>query len=118
MSGTGPAVSLQSSSKKYRQMTQDYPLTDIRMHDGSRDFLSLPCTQGPDSLWHSLRGLDHVTRNSFVPAITETWMAFTWRGWSIAIHDPYGEYWFFADDPETPDTILQEIRAHFLQAAL
>tara|TARA_R100000750_G_scaffold30078_2_gene19015 strand:- start:2771 stop:3142 length:372 start_codon:yes stop_codon:yes gene_type:complete len=100
------------------QMDPDTSLTDFRMRDGSRNFLTLPILKSPGQLWRSLRRLKHVKRKANVQSVTDAWITFSWRGWEIAIHDPYGEYWFFAEDPQTPDDVLEEIRQHFLKAGL
>lgn len=96
----------------------DHPLTDIRMHDGSRDFLSLPVRRTPQQLKNSLKGLRHVRGVKLAQDVVESWLSFSWHGWEIAINDPFGEYWFFAENPETPEPILEEIRDHFVRTAL
>jgi len=85
-------------------------LLDIRMHDGSRHFGSLPQTV----LWQALR--DHIDRmpgvtvTSFVSDfVTEAWIDFTYRGQEFSVNDQFGDYWFFVKDPACPDVILDEI---------
>lgn len=98
-----------------RMSTSNEPkLTDFRTHDGARQFLSLPQSQ----LWYAVR--DHVaklngaTLTGFVcDDVTEAWIDFTCQEHSFTINDQYGEYWFFANDPECPESILRLVAAHF-----
>lgn len=87
---------------------------DHRMGDGSRNFADLPQTK----LWYDVR--DHIGRlagaklQSFVTdAVTEAWMDFTYRSHHFSINDQNGDYWFFVQDPNCPDEILEEVVAHF-----
>lgn len=95
-------------------MTNLPPLTDIRVHDGSRNFLSLPQSQ----LWHRVRdhvaALDGAELTGFLcDGVTEAWIEFTFREWKFSINDQLGEYWFFVNDPQCPDAVLQLVGRHF-----
>ncbi|MBY6162161.1 hypothetical protein KUV73_14835 [Mameliella alba] len=96
----------------------EYPLTDFRMQDGSRNFLTLPIHVGPHVLWRSLRPLALVKRGRILLTVTDSWIIYHWEEWPMSIHDPYGEYWFYAEDALTPEPILHAIRDHFLAVAL
>ncbi len=97
-------------------MPKTPPLTDFRMHDGSRHFLSLPQSQ----LWYAVR--DHVlTLNGaeligfLCDHVTEAWIDFAFKDHEFTINDQLGEYWFFAKDPECPETVLLLVANHFAQ---
>jgi hypothetical protein len=88
-------------------------LYSIIMHDGSRHFGDLPQTV----LWHALR--DHIEElegavvTGFVTdEVTEAWIDFSYRGHEFSVNDQYGEYWFFVQDPECPDEILEAVLSH------
>ncbi|NOS69977.1 MAG: hypothetical protein HOP33_08600 [Verrucomicrobia bacterium] len=83
------------------------------MNDGTRQFALLPQT----TLWQELH--DHVASlngvvitNFMTDGITEAWIDFKYRGHSFNINDQFGDYWFFVDDPNCPDEILQKVVNH------
>lgn len=89
-------------------------LLNVIMKDGSRHFTSLPQTR----LWQEVR--DHVPLlpgarvTAFIcDNVTEAWIDFTWGGQSFTINDQMGEYWFFANDPACPDSLLKDVASHF-----
>ena len=86
---------------------------NIRMHDGSRHFASLPQTV----MWHGLR--DHLEKlNTAVVTefisdnITEAWIDFTFQNKKFSVNDQFGEYWFFVQDASCPDDILIVVIQH------
>ncbi|MFC2415956.1 hypothetical protein [Neisseria elongata] len=84
------------------------------MADGSRLFLKLPQTCPPSRLmWRIIRfgGLPTAFRPDLVT--DETWMDFRYKGWKFSIHNPYGEYWFFAENSECPEDILHRLAEYF-----
>ena len=88
-------------------------LYSIIMHDGSRHFGDLPQTV----LWHGLRdhieGLEGAVVTGFVTdEVTEAWIDFSYRGHEFSVNDQNGEYWFFVQDPECPDEILEAVLSH------
>ena len=86
------------------------------MADGSRLFLQLPQTCPPSRLlWRIIRfgGLPTAFRPDLVT--DETWMDFRYKGWKFSIHNPYGEYWFFAENSECPEDILHRLAEYFLR---
>ena len=92
-------------------MTQ---LLSLRAKDGSRHFLSLPAIAG----WHSVR--DHVSTLAgakltgfLCDGVTEAWIDFTYEGEAFTINDQYGEYWFFAANPQCPEPVLSQVAAHW-----
>ncbi|WP_299935237.1 hypothetical protein [uncultured Pelagimonas sp.] len=91
-----------------------YPLINLTMHDGSRHFLGLPAVYPPRFLWRSLSKLENATRGDFLGDMIETWFDFSYQGYAFSVHETYGEFWFFANDPDTPDPVLHDICDHFL----
>jgi len=90
------------------------PLLNDRMYDGSRHFSMLPQTVLWDQVRNHITSLPGATVTSFVcDGITEAWIDFTFQGHSFSINDQLGDYWFFVQDPECPDPVLQEVVAHF-----
>jgi hypothetical protein len=88
-------------------------LLDLIMNDGSRHFGSLPQTV----LWYELR--DHIETlegaaitNFITDNITEAWIDFTYRGYRFSVNDQFGDYWFFVDNPQCPDNILEAVLSH------
>ena len=81
------------------------------MSDGSRLFLQLPQTCPPSSLLRQIVRCLGGTITAFVSdEITgETWIDFAYKGWKFSIHNPYDEYWFFAENSECPEAILQSM---------
>jgi hypothetical protein len=88
-------------------------LLNSSMNDGSRHFGDLPQTV----LWYELR--DHIERldgakvTDFVTDhITEAWIDFSYRGYRFSVNDQFGDYWFFVEDPNCPDEILNAVLSH------
>ena len=83
------------------------------MKDGSRQFGGLPQT----ILWHDLRdhiaSLDGAKVTGFITDnITEAWIDFTYREQRFSVNDQFGEYWFFVENPNCPDEILEAVLRH------
>ena len=83
------------------------------MHDGSRMFAALPESES----WHRLR--DHISQlagaqvtDFITDEITEAWIDFTYRGYSLTVNNQFGEFWFFVRDPNCADDILSEVVRH------
>lgn len=87
-------------------------LTDIRAHDGSRQFLALPETVSAEKLRHCIRALKART-TGFLDAPAEIWIDFRFAGHDFTINRQNGEYWFFVADPDCPETILHSVAEHF-----
>ena len=90
------------------------PLLNETISDGSRLFLQLPQTCPPSRLlWRIMRfgGLPTAFVSDWVTG--ETWMDFRYKGWKFSIHNPYGEYWFFARNPTCPEDILHRLAEYF-----
>ena len=88
-------------------------LLDIIMHDGSRNFGDLPESIG----WHQLRNhiehLDGAQITGFLTDnITEVWIDFTYRGHQFSINNQFGDYWFFVENPQCSDEILDAVLRH------
>lgn len=91
----------------------DFKLEDVRMHDGSRQFATLPesCT------WNSLRdhmaSLQGVKVKAFLSdGVTEMWLDFDFAGHCFTVNNQYAEFWFFVKDPRCDNTILQQVTRH------
>ena len=89
-------------------------IIDFSMKDGSRHFAELPASAD----WYSVR--DHT--NALVGAkltgflcdgVTEAWIDFTYMGEAFTINDQCGQYWFFAKNPQCPESVLAEVAAHW-----
>ena len=61
-----------------------------------------------------LMALAGIAIVSLVPAEIGQWLIFRLDGYSFTASDPLGEVWFYADDPETPEAILQKIALHIV----
>jgi hypothetical protein len=88
-------------------------LINITMNDGSRHFGDLPASIG----WHQLR--KHIGRlhgaqvtDFITDNITEVWIDFTYRGHQFSINNQFGQYWFFADDAQCSEEILEAVLDH------
>lgn len=92
---------------------------DMRMHDGSRHFGSLPETYDPAvPQWEVLRDavgkLAGAQLSGFVTDhVTEAWIDFTFAAQRFSINNQQGEWWFFAADPTTSELLLHEVLDHF-----
>ena len=86
------------------------PLLNKPMSDGSRLFLQLPQTCPPSNLLRQIVRLGGIPTAFVSNEITgETWIDFCYKGWKFSIHNPYDEYWFFAENSECPEAILQSV---------
>lgn len=86
---------------------------DMRMHDGSRHFASLPETES----WHALR--EHVAKlegvtdaNIITDEVTEAWIDFRYRGHEFSVNNQFGDYWLFVEDPACPVEVLEAVLSH------
>ncbi len=99
---------------EYVAMTRKPILINVRMHDGSRHFLSLPQSRS----WYAVRDyvakLDSAILTDFLcDEVTEAWIDFTFAHHTFTINNQFGEYWFFVKDCECPDSVLQSVAEHF-----
>jgi hypothetical protein len=88
-------------------------LIDERMHDGSRHFVYLPETATPIRLLFHVFSLFGAYPTAYVPSIFESWIDFRYRGQKFSINNQYGDFWFFVQNPECPEEILNRVAAHF-----
>ena len=83
------------------------------MKDGSRHFGDLPETVSWHELHSYLPKLSGVVVTGFLTDdITEAWIDFTFSDQHFSINNQFGQYWFFVDNPNCPDEILQTVLAH------
>jgi len=91
---------------------------DVRMHDGSRHFASLPETYDVDHpQWHRLRAhvktLPGAKLTCFLTDdITEAWIDFRYERHRFTMNNQCNEWWLFVTDPSCPDHVLEVIVAH------
>ena len=88
------------------------------MSDGSRLFLQLPQTCPQSNLLQQIIRLGRMPTAFVCDEITgETWIDFDYKDWKFSIHNPYGEYWFFAENSECPKDLLQILADHSARTA-
>jgi hypothetical protein len=78
-------------------------------HDAGRHFFDAPPAMSMDACILRLTSLDGLSIVSLTPSEIGHWLSFHLEGHSFSANDPFGEVWFFAEDPETPEQILQKI---------
>lgn len=90
-------------------------LQDIRAHDGSRWFASLPASRD----WYAVRDHTHLLSGARLTGfvcddVTEAWIEFVFLGESFTINDQLGEYWFFASNASCGEQHLHAVKAHWV----
>jgi hypothetical protein len=92
----------------------DMRLKDFRTNSGSRQFAELRAVSGPRTLRDHLLTLEGVAITEFLPAWSseDSWIDFTFRGYSFSVNGHFGDWWFFVSDPNCPDTILWSVFDH------
>jgi hypothetical protein len=88
-------------------------LTDIRMHDGSRHFVSLPESVTPPRLLRHIFGLRFAIPYFYLPGAIEVWIDFWYQGNRFTINNQFGEYWLFVKNPKCNDAVLEQVANHF-----
>ena len=83
------------------------------MCDGSRQFGDLPHTVS----WYKLRNHIEKLRGAVITGfltddITEAWIDFSYSSHSFSLNNQLGDYWFFVDNPQCPDDVLQKVLSH------
>ena len=83
------------------------------MHDSSRKFGELPQSASWNELRRHLGTLLGATVTDFIADnITEAWIDFSFGGHDFSVNNQFGDYWFFANDAQAPDEILETILSH------
>ena len=77
-------------------------------HTG-RHFFDAPATLTIDDCVVRLTTLEGIDVVSLMPAELGHWLVFRLEGYSFSASNPLGEVWFYADDPATPEAVLQKI---------
>ena len=77
--------------------------------DSGRHFFDAPVGMSIEACALRVQALDGAEMISLVPAEIGQWLTFQVEGWRFSASDPVGEVWFYADDPATPEAILQKI---------
>jgi len=92
---------------------QSPTIIDLRMHDGSRHFVSLPESAGPRRVLKHIFGLGFAFPYFYLSGAIECWIDFWYRGHRFTINNQYGEYWFFVKNPSCPTPTLERVASHF-----
>lgn len=77
--------------------------------DSGRHFFDAPAHMTINQCVLHLTGMAGIDIVSLVPAEIGHWLIFRLDGYTFTASDPLREVWFYADDPETPEDILQKI---------
>src|SRR5262249_28812546 len=88
-------------------------ITNIRMRDGSRHFVSLPESRTPGQVFRHIFKLGFAIPYFYLSTPVECWIDFWFRGYRFTINSQFGGYWFFVKNPACPEALLQRVLAHF-----
>jgi hypothetical protein len=91
----------------------DIRIINLIMHDGSRHFLCVPELIFPNALVERMQANPEFLVTQFLDGAVESWIDFDFRDWKFTINNQFGDYWFFAEDPDCPVEILAAIRDQF-----
>ncbi|MEP0314055.1 MAG: hypothetical protein ABJL57_13805 [Hyphomonas sp.] len=78
-------------------------------YDAGRHFFDAPAAMSLDDCILRLSTLEGLNIVSLTPSELGHWFSFQLEEHAFSANDPFGEVWFFAEDPETPEPILQKI---------
>ena len=91
-------------------------MLNMIMHDGSRHFGDLPEIATWHQMYDYVSGLAGAQATGLITDnITEAWIDFTYSGYKFSINNQFGDYWFFVEDPDCPEQLLQRVLTHFQQ---
>jgi len=86
---------------------------DLRLHDGSRHFISLPERVSGRELRNHIERLNGARiTDAITESIMEAWIDFEYAGHSFAVYNHYAEWWFSVNDPNCPDETLGAVANH------
>ncbi len=89
-------------------MSASAPLMNVIMRDGSRHFLTLRETCRAEGTRARLEGAGGIRVCQLSHGGGFQWrMWFHCLGWRFCVTNPFGELWFFVEDPLCPDDILR-----------
>jgi hypothetical protein len=89
-------------------------LIDHRMQDGSRYFVALPQNASCYEVRDYVATIPGSQLTGFLcDDVTEAWIDFRYQRHRFTINDQLGEYWFFVEDPDCPDDILEDVVGRF-----
>lgn len=77
--------------------------------DSGLHFFDAPINMSMEDCILRLNTLAGIHIVSLVPSRLGNWLSFELEGHLFSANNPFGEVWFFADDPETPEPILEKI---------
>jgi hypothetical protein len=102
-----------SKGAKRRALSMNDSLQNFKMHDGSRNFATLPQATSWSALRNHLEQLEGLVETAFLTDhVTEAWLDFEFLDHTFAVNNQFGEYWFFVRDPECDEAILRTILEH------
>ncbi len=90
-----------------------YSLIDLRMYDGSRQFLSLPASKSIFWVRCWLLLLPRARLTTYISSLSESWLDFSCQHHEFTINNQFGEFWFFVADPNCPEAVLTRVAEHF-----
>ena len=86
---------------------------NMTMNDGSRHFYAHPTVISWDDLLDHLENLDELEITGIVSDdVIETWVDFTYRTYEFSINNQNGDFWFFSENLNCPEKVLEEIVEH------
>jgi hypothetical protein len=86
------------------------------MHDGPRNFATLPQATSWPALRNHLEQLEGLVVTAFLTDnVSEAWLDFEFRDHSFAVNNQFAEYWFFVRDPECDEAILRTSLDHTIR---
>jgi hypothetical protein len=90
-------------------------ITNIIANDGSRQFLSVPETVSWKKLRKMIEKLDGAVETNYISdEFCEMWIDFTYKQHKFTVNNQLGEYWFFVEDINCPDSVLSELASYFI----
>jgi hypothetical protein len=88
-------------------------LEDFRMHDGSRQFATLPESVPWTILRDHIATLDGAAITGLLTDnVTEVWIDFDFDNHCFMVNNQNAEYWFFVEEPSCNDEILEQVAQH------
>ncbi|MCB1445365.1 MAG: hypothetical protein KDJ87_06065 [Rhizobiaceae bacterium] len=85
-------------------------IMNVIMRDGTRHFLTLRETCRPDEVRARLETAGGIRVCQLSRGGFQWRMWFQCLGWRFSIANPFGELWFFVEDPGCPEDILRCLR--------
>lgn len=97
-------------------MSSTAPLMNVVMRDGTRHFLTLRETARTEEIRVRLEATGAIRVCQLSQGGFQWRMRFQCLGWHFRVTNPYGELWFFVEDPGCPEDILDCLRRRITTA--